>query len=80
MFLFRRVASKYDLLFGCICGIIGEWKDGQSEEVRRVYQISYFDSTGKYGWATFCGSRWNLEGEMARLRELGYTQVAALKL
>jgi hypothetical protein len=45
-----------------------------------MYQISYFDSTGKYGWATFCGSRWELEDEMARLKKLGYTQVAAMKL
>lgn len=45
-----------------------------------MYQISYFDSTGKYGWATFYGSYWELEDEMARLKKLGYTQVAAMKL
>ena len=45
-----------------------------------MYRISYLDPTGKYDWATFCGSYWELEDEMARLRKLGYTQVAAMKL
>lgn len=45
-----------------------------------MYQISYLDPTGKYGWATFCGSYWELETEMARLEKLGYTRVAAMKL
>ena len=45
-----------------------------------MYQISYFDSTGKYDWAMFYGSYWELEAEMARLKKLGCTQVAAMKL
>jgi hypothetical protein len=48
--------------------------------VRRLYQISYIDPTGKYGWATFYGSYWGLEDAMAKLRNQGYTQVAAMKL
>jgi hypothetical protein len=71
---------NFDLPLGGICGIIGGWKDRRSGEVKRMYQIGYFDSTGKYGWATFCGSYWELEVEMTRLKKLGYTQVAAMKL